>query len=260
MECAEYRDLIAADVDEQLGDEEAGGARAHVERCARCAQLLDVQRALKRAWRTHGWIQPAPEGLRQEILGRIDAADRERPPREWRRWWAPRLALAGAAALLILAVTVPRLRMHAQPSAVPPFDTIIEHYHAVRSGDVALSVRTDDPMVLRTYYLKTGDFTFRNTVVDLKPLGFILDGGTVTELAGQKSTLSVYHGPSGIVLCHRIAATGVELPPGGEAMGGDRFYTFGSLTICVHREGDIICFMASDMPRADFLRLFAGHV
>jgi anti-sigma factor RsiW len=264
MQCAEYRDLVAADVDGQLSDEEAVLARVHVDRCANCARLLETQRALKGAFRARRWVQPVPDGVRQTIIGRIEAADRaQRQAGTQRAWWAlpvTRLVLAGVAALLILTVAVPLLRLRLQPREVAPFDTIADHYRAVRSGQVALTVRTDDPMALRAYYLKTGAFSFRNTVVDLEPLGFVLDGGSVTELAGRKSTLSVYRGPGGIVLCHRIEATSVELPPGGDVVGGDHIYTVGGITISVHREGDIFCFMASDMPRADFLRLLVGHV
>ena len=264
MQCVEYRDLVAAHVDEQLSPEELALALAHVAGCARCARELERQRAFKRSLRGRNLIHATPDALRRAVQARIDAQERAQPSQVWwSAWWSrpvARLALAGAVGLLLIAVAGPLLRSRSQPPAPAVFDRIVADYHAAESEHVELSVRTDDPMELREYYYKTGAFSFTNTVVDLEPLGFSLVGGAITELAGQKSTFSLYRGARGMILCHRIQAAGVELPPGGDVVGGDRFYTFGGITVCVHREGDVLCFMASAMARADFVRLFAGHV
>jgi anti-sigma factor RsiW len=264
MQCPDYRDLVAAHVDAQLARDEEAQAAAHVAGCARCAALLATQRALKQALRSSGLIHQTPVAVRQTVHERIEAEERAHQVGQWRTaWWslpASRLALAAIATLLIVVGAVSLLRSRPQAPGAAVLNTIVAHYRAVESGEIELSVHTDDPMVLRTYYLQTGAFTFRNTVVDLEPLGLLLVGGTLTQLDGQASTLSVYRGRAGMVLCHRIQARGGELPPGGEVVGGDRFYTLGGITICVHFEADVICFMASAMPRADFVRLFAGHV
>ncbi len=264
MQCAEYRDLVAAHVDAQLARDEEALAAAHVAGCPRCAALLAAQRALKHVLCNGSLIRHAPDAVRQAIHERIDAEERTQRADEGHtaRWTLPlsRLTFAAVAGLLVVAGAVSLLRSRPQDTGAAVFDTIVAHYRAVESGKVELSVRTDDPMELRTYYLQTGAFTFRNTVVDLEPLGLLLVGGTVTQLGGQASTLSVYRGQAGMVLCHRIQARGLALPPGGEVVAGDRFYTVGGITICVHLEGDVICFMASAMPRDDFVRLLAGHV
>jgi anti-sigma factor RsiW len=264
MQCAEYRDLVAAHVDARLAREEEALAAAHVAGCARCAALLAAQHALKHVLRGSRLMRHAPAALQQAVRARIDAEERVHHVGNRRAgWWpfpAARLAFAAVAALLVVVGAVSLLRSGRQDTSAAVFDAIVAHYRAVESGQIELSVRTDDPMELRTYYLQTGAFTFRNTVVDLEPLGLTLVGGTVTQLDGQTSTLSVYRGTAGMVLCHRIEARGGELPPGGEVVGGDRFYTLGGITICVHLEGDVICFMASAMPRVDFVRLLTGHV
>lgn len=263
MHCVEYRDLVAAHVDGQLTKEEAPLAMAHVADCPACAHLLETQRAVKQALRGRKWTQPTPEAVRQGLMARIDAADRAR---RWTgpgsRWWsipALRLGAIGAVAVLLVVGTL-LLRPRPQGPGSPVFDTIVAHYRAAEAERVALSARTDDPTELRAYYQKTGAFTFTNTVVDLEPLGFVLVGGTVTDLAGKKSTLSMYRSPRGLVICHRIQTDGVALPPGGAVAGGDRFYTVDGITICVHTEGDVLCFLASSMPPSDFMRLLGGHV
>jgi hypothetical protein len=264
MQCPEYRDLVAAHADAELAGDEAAQAAAHVAGCVRCAALLATQRALKQVLRNSSLIRRTPDAVRQAVRERIDAEERAHAAGTWRAAWrslpVSRRALAAAAGVLVVAGAVALLRARPQGTGPAVFDAIVAHYHAVESGQIELSVYTDDPMDLRTYYLQTGAFTFRNTVVNLEPLGLTLVGGTLTQLYGQASTLSVYRGKAGMVLCHRIQAGRAELPPGGEVVGGDRFYTVGGITICVHLEGDVICFLASAMPRADFVRLFTGHV
>jgi hypothetical protein len=256
--------LIAPHVDEQLTEEEAALAAAHLTGCPRCAHLREALLAVRQTLRQRPLIQRTPAAIRQQVLTRIDVLAYAHATRErWRNWWSRplvRLGLAGATVALLLTITVPSLRSRLAPAPAPLFAEIADHYEAAESGQLALALRTDDPMELRAYYLASDAFTFRNTVANLEPLGLVLVGGTLSELAGQRSTLSVYHGAHGMVLCHRVQATGLALPPGGEMIGGVRFYTVGGMTICVHLEGDVICFLASTMPRSDFVRLFAGHV
>lgn len=264
MQCVEYCDLVATHVDQRLSPEDVTLALAHVAGCARCARELETQRASKHSLRESNLIHATPDALRRAIVGRIEVEEHARRTQAW--WsagWSPpvaRLALAGVVGLVLVAVAALLLRSPLHPPAPALFDRVVADYRAAELEHVQLSRRTDDPMELREYYYKSGAFSFTNTVVDLEPLGFPLVGGTITELAGQKSTLSLYRGTRGMILCHRIQAAGVELPAGGELVGGDRFYTFGGITVCVHREGDVLCFMASALPRADFVRLFAGHV
>jgi anti-sigma factor RsiW len=259
MHCAEYEDLVAAHVDGQLTHEEHARARAHVAACADCARLLETQRALQQTLRARPLIQPTPHALRLAVMAQTTAAQGSRHGSWllWRPVTRARLAYAGALVLAIIAVALPRLRQTVPAS--PLLDGIVADYRAAEANRVELSLRTDDPFALRQYYHQTRAFPFTNTVADLEPLGFILQGGMVADLAGRKSTLSVYRGARGTLVCHRISIAGVELPPGGEVIGGDRFYTLGDVTICVHREGDVLCFLATAMPRADFVRLIAGH-
>ena len=257
MHCVEYRDLVAAHADEQLTAEEAPLAEAHVAGCAGCARLLRTQRAVAHVVRGRNLICATPDAVRRAIIARIEVDEQASATGWWQTWWS-RPALAGVLGLLVVAVVLPLLRSGQRTPAL--LDTVVADYRAAESDRVELRVRTEDPIELRAYYLKAGTFSFGNTVVDLEPLGFVLVGGTIGNLAGRPSTLSVYRGTRGMILCHRIDATGVELPPGGEVIGGDRFYSVDGITICLHREGDLLCFMASAIPRADFIRMLAGHV
>ena len=79
-------------------------------------------------------------------------------------------------------------------------------------------------------------------------------GGTVTRLGRQKSTLTLYRSAHGLLVCHRIRNTGMAPPAGGKTVAGDQFYNLDGISICFHREGDVICFMAARMPLSDLIK------
>jgi anti-sigma factor RsiW len=258
MHCAEYRDVVAAHVDGALTAEELALALAHIADCAQCAGLLQAQQDLRQALRARAWIRATPADVRQRVLAAIDAGG---GATSWiarlKQWWVlpwSRVALAGAIAALAIMVAVPLLRLRSRGPLAAEFDTIVADFRAAQAETVKLEFHTDDPYELRESYHRTGAIPFNNSVVDLEPLGYILAGGSVVNLGTVKSTMTVYRGPHGLLLCHRILAGDLKYPPGGEYAGGDAFYTVGGITICMHREGDVMCFMASAMPRAEFIK------
>jgi Putative zinc-finger len=260
MHCAEYRELIAAHVDGGLGGGEAPLAAAHVAACAPCARLLAEAQRFQSAWRARSRVQPVPADVRRRVLAALDGAS-EMPGWLWRarvRWRALGVGLAAAAAVASALLALSTLmRRPALPAG--PLGTIVADYQAVEARRVHLDFTTDDPQAMRAYYHRTGLFSFTNTVVDLEPYGFVLEGGRVARLGVRTSTLTVYRGPHGVLVCHRIYNDGLAPPPGGRAVGGDLFYHVDGISICFHREGDVICFMASRVPLAEFIRRMTGH-
>ena len=260
MHCGEYADLVAAHIDDQLAPEEEALAAAHVATCVRCARLLATERQLAQALHARDLIQPTPSEVRQRVMTLIEVPDR--PPGWWARvqlWWARpayRAALAGAVAVLGLAITVPLLRSARQRDE-RVLHELLEHYREAEA--MRLEVKTDSPEELQRYFEGKGIVPPTVTVMDLRPLGFKLVGGSVTRLGTAKSVMMVYQGDRGWILCHRVRAADLQLPP-GEVMGGDTYYTVDRLTVCTYHDGDAICIMAAAMSRADFMKLLAGYV
>jgi hypothetical protein len=261
MHCAEYRDIVAAHADDVLTLKEAALADAHVIACAQCAQLLDSARQFRQALRGHVWLRPTPNDLRARIVAAL--ASEQQPIGQSaqlrQRWARPLFAAAAVAALLAVAFAT-LLPRSAQSPPPEPFAQIISDFKAAEAGQVQPDFRTDQPQELRDYYLRSGAFLFTNTVMDLEVMGYELIGGSVTDLGTRKSTLTLYRSGRGILVCHRIQNDGMVPPAGGEVVGGDTFYTIDGITICLHREGDVICFMASSLPRLEFIKQFTGHV
>lgn len=252
---------MAAHVDGTLTAEETTVAAAHVNTCASCAARFAAGQRARDAVRGRRLVVETPVALRQRVVSALDAVDAAQARPFWLREWLARpvyrVALAGALALLALVVA--RTLWHVPATESDVLASVVSDFRAVAADRVTLTLRTDDPLELRKFYMDHGGIEFSNSVVDLEVLGYQLIGGTVVELAKRKSTLSVYHSEHGTLVCHRVRAFDLQLPPGGEVVHGDTFYTVDGITICVHREGDVICFMASAMPRAEFIKHFSLH-
>lgn len=256
MDCAEYRDLVVAHTDGALGAAEVWRADAHLANCARCANLFAVRRRSAAQLRIH----PTPADVRRRVLEALAAAARAEQGHQWRRPSGPlvlRLAVAGALAMLALVLAGVWFR----PSPAPPLvAAVVADFRAVEAGTLELGFRTDDAQELRAYFLRTANLGFSNSAVDLEVLGYELVGGAVVDLAGKASSLSVYRGTHGLLVCHRFQGAELPLPPGGETIRGETFYTIDGVTVRVHREGDIVCLMASSLPRAAVIKLWTGSI
>lgn len=256
MHCPEYRDLVAAHVDGQLTPEEMALAAAHLEVCPACTRRWEGERQLKHLMQDRRLLQTAPTVLRERVLARLDAEDRR--PRTtvgasaWRLARVPRLALAGA--LVVVAIVIAAHLRSGPHAPGTMLAQVIADYHAAEMQGVKLDLQTNDPEQLRQYYQRTGKLEFTNTVMDLRPFGLDLVGGSLVKLTSKDSTFTLYRGGPVMLLCHRIWAPDLPLPPGGEVIKGNTFYTSDGITVCIHREGGVVCFLATAMPRDEFIR------
>jgi len=260
MLCLEYRDLVAAHADGMLDAGEAARADAHLAACVRCRHVFAASQWCRQEVRAYDSVRPTPAAVRQRILAALDA-EAAAEPGAWRRsWWrqpAYRFALAGGLAVLALAVAVV-LPRRAPPPTPALLVAVVNDLHAIEGNQLQLAFRTDDPQELRDYFQRTAGLGFSNTVVDLEFLGYELIGGTTVDLDGKRSSLSVYRGTHGMLVCHRFQGAELPLPPGGETIRGETFYTVNGVTVRVHREGDVVCLMASALPREMFIKLWTG--
>lgn len=263
MRCGEYRALIAAHVDGVLAPEEEALATAHLATCPRCTQLLERDRQFAQALHARNLIRPTPPEMRARVTALIEAQDR--PPgwaARWTRWWARpvyRAAFAGALAVLVLALVVPLLR-HRGEQQHDVLHEVLRDYRAAETQAIKLQMETDKPKVLEFYFADKGIEGPTRTVIDLHALGFKLVGGSVVTLGTATSAMMLYHGEKGYLLCHRFRAADLQLPPGGEVVDDDTYYTVDGLSVCTYRDGDAICMMSSAMSREDLKKLLAGYI
>jgi anti-sigma factor RsiW len=255
MSCNDYRDLVAADVDGELSGAEAAAAAAHLAGCPRCRALRAAQAEVRTLVRSRAARHPAPTLVRARVAAAIEREStpslRRRPSlRPWR------LVIGGAVAAS-LAIALAALLWPAAPDLLA---VMAADVHDAEAGVLALRMTTAKPEELRRFYQSRVDLPFEESVEDLSGAGFRLVGGRAANLAAAPTTLTLYEGGAGKVVCRRFRAGAVALPEGGETIGGMEVFSTGDVTIRVARlKNDVICVLASTMPRAEFLRLFAGH-
>lgn len=100
MNCEEALTLLSAGLDGAVGPEEAGALEAHLASCPQCRRLAAELEGLDRS--LAALKEPAPEGLKQGVLYRIDQASGKAKTRS--RRFRPGTALGAVAALLVLLV------------------------------------------------------------------------------------------------------------------------------------------------------------
>ena len=264
MHCAECRELIAPHVDGLLAPEEEALMGAHVSGCPACTRLIEGARRFAQSLHARNLVRPTPPEVRARVLASLDAQDRALGwSAQLRQWWARplyRAALAGVLGVLVIAVALPIVLRFGAQRRDGVLNEVLANYRAAQTQVIKLQVQTDKPKVLELYFAQKGIQLPTRTVIDLRALGFKLVGGSVVPLGSATSAMMLYQGERGWLLCHRFRAADLQLPPDGEVVDKDTYYTVGDLSVCAYRDGDAVCLMASAMSREDLKKLLAGYV
>jgi len=230
MNCKEYHEWVAADVDGVLGAE-SESARSHLADCRECRTLRERQAAVRGLLRSRPLAVEAPVGLRTRIAVALDEeAERRSVPGFWRRplRWAA-LGLAAAAVVIGLLV-FPR------GSSLP--DSVVRGYaDALARGP---AVRVSGPDELERYYRSQPGLPTH--IQDLSKAGFHLVGGTVEKFPDRMARLSTYSDGETVVLCDYLYARDFPLEL---ASGEQVFFALGGLSFCVSRHADEVCVLVT---------------
>ncbi len=252
MDCRTYQDLVAAHVDGVLEPQERIDADAHVRACPACAELRGANQRIRSIVRDHAPRHALPPEVRARIVQALDTAAQHDSaaavPIASR--WRVRLVLAGAMAATLLLVIGNPFR----PSTPDLLAVLVEDVRNANAGARLGDVRADSVDQLRDYYRSTGKFAFDQTVEDFSDMGLRPVSGALGDIGDVPTTLTVYEGPAGKVVCRRFLSGAIRLPPGGERVGEATVFTVGDVTVRVQRMGNVICILASAMSREDFVR------
>jgi len=180
VNCAEYLDLVAADVDGVLGAA-SEAARRHLEVCPACRAERERQRAV-RALVSSRAMPDVPVGFRGRIRAAIDEEARRlehAKPRFAilrRRRWIVVPALAAALAAFIV------LRDRSSP-----FGPLIREYDRAAEGTLTLEVATGATDELENFYRTHAADGVPAHVVDLSRAGFRLVGGALASFPDRRA-------------------------------------------------------------------------
>ena len=261
MTCEETQELITALVDGELLDPELGSLKSHLEGCARCRLSLEAERGLKQSIHDSAMRMRAPGKLRNRILTDRSIFPANRRAVGWRDYLPSmgHFARPALIAAIFLAIVLPAFfffRAGEGPVAV----TALESYDRFRKG--ALSVqRTANPDEIVEQLTRAVGGNFHPMGYDLTAMHLQPVAGFVQEVQGRKILVAVYQGQGGTLFCYTFFGS-EEDAPGNAARFYDttksmNFFAFsrGGLNAVLHREGELICILASEMPMEELLTL-----
>ncbi|HEV2676072.1 MAG TPA: zf-HC2 domain-containing protein [Aliidongia sp.] len=227
-DCAEVTFLLQADFDGELDVGGSARVAAHVANCADCAAKQAALGDLSGRLGTEASYHAAPDRLRRSIetalaasrtaappapipLARPAAASRVRAAGGWRARALPFGAGAAMAAVLALAMILPR--------GGDLTDSVVSsHIRALQPGHLMDVVSTDQHTVKPWF---DGRLDYAPPVKDLASQGFPLIGGRLDYLAGRPVAALAYRRAQHVVdLYVWPSSSTIESPPGsGEHSG-----------------------------------------
>ena len=262
MKCDEAQELITALVDQELRDPERSSLEVHLTECARCRWAREEERALKQAIRRAGQGILAPDELRDRILSnpRIFPA-KSRSARRWRDyiWPMPHMLRPALAIALILAFALPTLywfKERSEPIAVAALET----YDLFLRGELPVQ-RAENSNEIEAQLTSAVGGRFHPMGYDLTAMNLRPVAGFVREIDGRKVLVAIYQGQGGTLFCYTFSGSEKDAPPNAarffDAAKKINFYAFSrdSVNAVFHREGEVICILASEMPMDELLAL-----
>jgi anti-sigma factor (TIGR02949 family) len=243
VNCQEYLDHVAADVDGALG-EAAEAARLHLQECPRCRIERERQRAVRDLLRSRGLAPGLPFDLRARVLGSLDEA-RSKKAQAPRPLWR---GVGGGALAAALALVVVGVLWNRSGSLAP----LVREYRLASRGALEMTLTTRSREELEELYRRHGDEGIAAHVVDLSPAGFHLIGGVLDDFPGRRARITVYSDGENLVLCDFLRADRAEID--APANGSPSFFRAGGLTFRVRRVGDHVCVLVTRMPVDAFRR------
>jgi hypothetical protein len=263
MRCDEAQELITALVDGELSAEERLAIEAHLKACGLCRQAFAAESRLKQQTRSAALHITAPASLRRAVEGRLDAAQpvRDETGGTVARWfnvslWRPALALATLLLLTAALVYTQRPSQNIGVAALATHSNILDRKTVL--------VRSDNPAAMRDELARAVGERFRPVILDLSMMKLYPVAGFVQQIGGREVLVTVYQGAGPAVTCFTFLGSEADAPDGAEKFYDAEmrlnFYSFGRNGVngILHREGEVICVVASRMPAADLLAIIRG--
>jgi hypothetical protein len=262
MNCEEAQELITALVDQQLDHGERSALEAHMGECSGCRLAFEEELALKRKIRQAGERVHAPPLLRSRILSdpRIFPEKRGWAERWLENLWPRSPVYQTALALTFLVLlSFPTYYLSnrvSQPVALAAFET----YDSFRRGELPLDRSWNSDEIARRL-TQAVDGRFHPMGYDLSEMNLRPVAGVVREINGRKILVAIYQGEGGSLLCYTFLGSEADTPPNAARFFDPdmnmSFYAFSQAGVnaVLHREGGVICILASEMPMDKLLAL-----
>jgi anti-sigma factor RsiW len=261
MTCLEAQELITALVDQELSSAERQALDDHLRQCKSCAALAAEEKLLKQALQSRAERLRAPAALRQRILSDERIFPKPAPVESravsWRR--SSVFRRGALAAILLLALALPLYLQRRSASESIAVAALSSQNALAESLITSAGAEKPDDLVARVVRESGGHF--HPMGYDLSAAGLQPVAGSFQQIQGRKVLVVMYRGPGGILFCYTFVGTEADAPvhaakffDRGKRMN---FYAFsrGPLNAVMHREGELNCILASEMPMDALLDL-----
>jgi anti-sigma factor RsiW len=262
MNCEQAEELISALIDNDLSDPERSSIEGHLRDCQRCQRVYQWGRGLNSEIRTLGASMHAPNDLKQRLISdqhtqSKDAESFDSGSKPIFRL-QPFLRPAVATALLVtLAVSILWLM---QRSSQPISMTALQIRAKIARGEISLreATNTDE---LHTWLERAVGGKFGPLGYDFSPLNVKPIGATVQEVQGRQMLVAFFKGNELFITCFTFLGTEDDAPQNATVFFDPekkmRFYSFSrdGIHSVLHREGNVICMLVSNMPPEELLSL-----
>jgi hypothetical protein len=264
MNCEDAGELITALVDNELSRQERLLIESHLKDCSRCKRAYEQERALKREIHNFGISMAEPAGLKEKILSDYGMLPDKReffPSRKnilsFRTLGKP--AFAAAVLVLVLLPTIYFLKPHSQPISVAALQSQLK----IARGELSFK-KTANLNELRAWQIRAVNGKFAPMEYNLVGMRVQPVGGLVEDIDGRQLLVTVYSGAGPSVTCFTFLGTEADAPDDATVFFDQtrdvRFYSFSrnGYNAVLHREGNVICLLVSDMTAQDLLQLARG--
>jgi anti-sigma factor RsiW len=265
MDCEEARELITALVDDEISDPERSLIEGHLTDCARCRWTYEQERALKIEVHDLGTKITAPAKLQKRIL-----ADYGMLPNKAGSFtgWRGMLsfhpsrypAFAFALLLIILLPAIHFFTQRTQPASL----AALQIQSKIARGELLLRT-ANNQKDLRDWQNRAVNGKFAPMNYDLAAMRLQPIGGLVQDIDGRKVLVTVYGGTGQSVTCFTFLGTENDAPQDATIVFDQsrkiNFYLFSrnGTNAVLHREGNVICLLVSQMPPQDLLDIIRSQ-
>jgi anti-sigma factor (TIGR02949 family) len=260
MNCEEAQELITALVDAELSARERAALEAHLRDCPGCSLVAQQETEIKQALRARAGRLQAPADLRRSILADPRIFPRNNDPARRNVFgWTDVYRQTALAAAVLVALALP-LYLIGRPAREPIAAAAVAGYGALMKNQLSL-IRADSPDQLVAQLVSEAGGHFHPMGYDLTALRLQPAAGRVLEIHGRKVLVVVYQGEGGTLFCYTFMGSEADAPVNAakffDSAKRMSFYAFsrGRINAVMHREGALICILASEMPMEDLLQL-----
>jgi hypothetical protein len=262
MNCGEAQELITALVDGELLESDRESLTTHLAGCHRCQFSVEAERGFKQSLQGSAMRLHVPDKLRDRIASdpRI-FPNKSEPAKIWQRYFQAmhHLARPALAAAVLLAIILP-VFFFFRGSTESLATAALESYQLFRSGDLTVH-RTENPNDIADQLTRAVDGRFHPMGYDLTAMNLRPVAGLVREIQGRTVLVAIYQGEGGTLFCYTFLGSEADAPANAarffDADKKINFYAFshGRVNAVLHRENDVICILAAEMPMEQLLTI-----